>query len=174
MPETALTRRGQGIIALPFNVNPGSTQGKALADQLIRHLPNGLFQRFSHEIHLPFGHNQRRRHHIQMADRAHHQPQAFAQVRDALAFVGGSLFLALVKERYRAARILAGALTLGTALGWAFALFPYVVYPNITFVAAAAPSATLLAVLALLALGSIVLVPSLVVLIRVFKSSKAR
>jgi cytochrome d ubiquinol oxidase subunit II len=53
--------------------------------------------------------------------------------------------------------------------GWAAAQFPYLVEPNITIQDAAAPRITLNLLLAALAVGAVVLVPSLYVLFRVFK-----
>ena len=54
--------------------------------------------------------------------------------------------------------------------GWALAQFPYVLPPDLTFASAAAPRAVLEAVLGALAVGLLVLAPSLVYLFRVFKT----
>jgi cytochrome bd ubiquinol oxidase subunit II len=50
--------------------------------------------------------------------------------------------------------------------GWAFAQRPYVLPPELTLDEAAAPDATLAAVLAGLGIGALILVPSLVLLYR--------
>jgi cytochrome bd ubiquinol oxidase subunit II len=55
--------------------------------------------------------------------------------------------------------------------GWAGSQYPYIVPPDLTIETAAAPIATLRLVLAVLVLDTLVLVPSLFYLFRVFKSS---
>lgn len=63
---------------------------------------------------------------------------------------------------------------LGLLWGWALAQYPYLIPPDLTIRAAAAPRITLALVLwALLARG-LVLFPSLVYLLRVFKREPAR
>jgi len=57
-------------------------------------------------------------------------------------------------------------------LGWGYAQYPYLVYPDISLSAVAAPPATLGFVLWSLPCGGIVLLPSLWLLMRVFKSSE--
>ena len=88
----------------------------------------------------------------------------------ALAAVGA--LAALWRRRYGLARALAIAQVVLVLWGWALAQFPYVVPPDLTFAATAAPPAVLHAVLGALVLGSIVLVPSMAYLYRVFKSSQ--
>ena len=77
---------------------------------------------------------------------------------------------ALVKRRYRVARIAAAAQVTLVLWGWALAQFPLIVPPDLTIDAAAAPSRVLSQTLIVLAGGAVVLVPSLWYLIRVFKS----
>jgi cytochrome d ubiquinol oxidase subunit II len=55
--------------------------------------------------------------------------------------------------------------------GWAWAQFPYIVPPTLTIGAAAAPPVTLRLVLIALGVGSLLLLPSLWYLFRVFKTS---
>jgi cytochrome d ubiquinol oxidase subunit II len=57
--------------------------------------------------------------------------------------------------------------------GWAMAQFPFVIPPDVTFEAAAAPAAVLRAVLWALAAGLVVLAPSLFYLYRVFKLARS-
>jgi cytochrome d ubiquinol oxidase subunit II len=57
--------------------------------------------------------------------------------------------------------------------GWAVAQYPYLVPPDLTIVAAAAPAATLRLILQAMGLGAVVLLPSLVYLFRVFKAAPA-
>jgi cytochrome d ubiquinol oxidase subunit II len=83
-------------------------------------------------------------------------------------------FAALWQRRYRIARLAApfqAVLILG---GWALCQYPYLLPPDLTIADAAAPDVTLNLVLAALALGFVVLVPSLIYLFRVFKSRPQR
>jgi cytochrome d ubiquinol oxidase subunit II len=57
--------------------------------------------------------------------------------------------------------------------GWGLAQYPYLLPPDLTYAAAAAPPITLKLVLGALAAGLLVLVPSLYYLFRVFKSRTA-
>ena len=81
---------------------------------------------------------------------------------------------ALWMRRYVVAR--AAAVTQVTLIlwGWAGSQFPYVVPPDLTIGGAAAPTATLHLVLIALAIGAVVLIPSLAYLFRVFKGSDQR
>jgi cytochrome bd ubiquinol oxidase subunit II len=88
-----------------------------------------------------------------------------------LAAVGA--LVALARRRYGAARALVVAQVILVLWGWALAQFPYVVPPDLTFAATAAPPSVLRAVLGALVIGSFVLVPSLAYLYRVFKTSRA-
>jgi len=76
---------------------------------------------------------------------------------------------ALWRRRYRLARIAAAAQVSLVLWGWAWSQFPYVLPPDLTIDAAAAPPVTLRLVIGALALGAMVLVPSLFYLFRVFK-----
>ncbi len=77
---------------------------------------------------------------------------------------------ALWTRRFRLARLAAGAQVSLILWGWALAQFPYLLPPDLTIAAAAAPRATLRLVLGALALGALVLIPSLAYLLWVFKS----
>lgn len=79
-------------------------------------------------------------------------------------------FWSLWTRRFRMARVAAAAQVALILWGWGLAQYPFLLPPNLTVAAAAAPSVTLRLVLVALALGAIVLVPSLYYLFRVFKS----
>ena len=81
--------------------------------------------------------------------------------------VCGVLTMALLRsERYGPARLTAGAAVGAITVGWALAQSPYLLPPVLTLDEAAASDATLAAVLVGLAIGALVLVPSLVFLYR--------
>jgi cytochrome d ubiquinol oxidase subunit II len=79
-------------------------------------------------------------------------------------------FVALWQRRYRIARMAAPVQAVLILGGWALCQYPFILPPDLTITDAAAPDVTLQLVLAALALGFVVLVPSLVYLFRVFKS----
>lgn len=80
---------------------------------------------------------------------------------------------ALWLRKYRLARIAVGMQVLCIIGGWSLAQYPYVVPPDLTIAGSAAPEATLRLVLGILAVGAAILLPSLIYLFRVFKSSPA-
>jgi cytochrome d ubiquinol oxidase subunit II len=105
-------------------------------------------------------------------------------VRDALIFAAWAVPLHMVTgvaalvalgalwyRRWRVARIAAAAQVALILTGWAFSQFPYILPPGLTIAAAAAPDVTLRLVLGALAVGAVILLPSLYYLFRVFKSS---
>ena len=75
----------------------------------------------------------------------------------------------LWRRHYRIARIAAAGQVTLIFWGWPLSQYPYIVPPDLDIADAAAPDATLRLVLGALALGAVVLVPSLYVLFRVFK-----
>jgi len=81
-----------------------------------------------------------------------------------------SSLAALWRRRWRVARVAAATQVSLILWGWALAQYPYVLPPDLTVEAAAAPAVTLRLVLAALALGALVLFPSLYYLLRIFKS----
>jgi cytochrome d ubiquinol oxidase subunit II len=83
-------------------------------------------------------------------------------------------FTALWQRRYRIARVAAPIQAVLILGGWVLCQYPYLLPPDLTISDAAAPDATLDLVLATLALGFVVLVPSLIYLFRVFKSRPQR
>ncbi len=81
---------------------------------------------------------------------------------------------ALWGRRYRLARVAAAGQVSLILWGWALAQYPYLIPPDLTIRAAAAPRITLILVLWTLTAGGLVLFPSLVYLLRVFKREPAR
>lgn len=79
-------------------------------------------------------------------------------------------FGALWRRRYRVARIAAAGQVVLILWGWGVAQYPYMLPPDLTIAGAAAPKVTLELVLVALALGAIVLFPSLYYLFKIFKS----
>jgi cytochrome d ubiquinol oxidase subunit II len=90
----------------------------------------------------------------------------------ASAVAGALAVVALVRRRYRPARVAAGAWVTLILWGWALAQFPLIIPPDLTIDAAAAPAATLRDTLVVLAGGAGVLAPSLWYLLRVFKGRR--
>jgi cytochrome d ubiquinol oxidase subunit II len=80
-----------------------------------------------------------------------------------------SAIWALWVRRFHAARVAAAAQVTLIVWGWALGQYPYIVPPTLTIDAAAAPARTLSLTLWTLALGAIVLLPSLAYLFRLFK-----
>lgn len=76
---------------------------------------------------------------------------------------------ALWWRRFRLARLAAAAQVALILWGWALAQYPYLVPPDLTIRGAAAPRITLVLILWALVAGGLVLVPSMVYLLRVFK-----
>jgi cytochrome d ubiquinol oxidase subunit II len=84
-----------------------------------------------------------------------------------------AVFAALWSRRYPAARLLAGLQVSFIFWGWVVSQYPYLVPPDLTIAAAAAPEITLRLTLWALGLGALVLAPSLIYLFRVFKRGPA-
>ena len=76
---------------------------------------------------------------------------------------------ALLTRRFRLARVLAIAQVMLMVGGLGLAQRPFLIVPDVTLADAAAPAATLRLLLLALALGSLILAPSLYYLMRVFK-----
>lgn len=90
----------------------------------------------------------------------------------ALSVLGGLASLAAMRARaYRVARI-AAAVAVGAVLwGWGAAQWPYLVVPDVTAEAAAAPKDTVRIVAVGFTVGGLLLAPALVFLFRVFKTA---
>lgn len=92
------------------------------------------------------------------------------QIATAVCALGA--FGALWKRRYRVARLFAAGQVTLILWGWALAQYPFLVEPNVSLYAAAAPPETLRLLLAALGAGALVLFPSFYYLFRVFKGRK--
>jgi cytochrome bd ubiquinol oxidase subunit II len=77
--------------------------------------------------------------------------------------------LALWFRSFNRARVAAVAQVTIILIGWALAQFPHLVTPNVTIQNAAAPESTLKLLLLALGAGVVVLVPSLLYLLQIFK-----
>ena len=88
----------------------------------------------------------------------------------ACAAVGS--IVALMQRSFRWARFAAAAQASFILWGWAWSQFPWLVPPDHTITALAAPRITLTLVLGVLAVGTAILLPSFVYLFRVFKSGE--
>ncbi|GAC1568168.1 MAG: cytochrome d ubiquinol oxidase subunit II [Vulcanimicrobiaceae bacterium] len=88
-----------------------------------------------------------------------------------IAMVLGFVVLAtLVTKRYALARVAVAAETVAILVGWYLAQAPYLVPHELTVMEAAAPPVVLRAFLWLVAVGTALLVPSLLLLFRIFKT----
>jgi cytochrome d ubiquinol oxidase subunit II len=83
---------------------------------------------------------------------------------------GGQLW----RRRYRLARVATAGQVALILWGWALAQYPYLIPPDLTIRAAAAPRITLVLVLWVLVAGGLVLFPSLIYLLQVFKREPTR
>jgi len=83
----------------------------------------------------------------------------------------GSIAL-LLRRAYQPARLSASVAVAALLLGWAAAQHPYVLPPTLTLEAAAASSATQIALIVSIAVGAVILFPSLAVLFRLALSGR--
>jgi len=83
-------------------------------------------------------------------------------------------FWALWRRRYAVARIAAAAEVALILWGWGVAQYPYMLPPDLTIAGAAAPRLTLELTLGAVALGAVVLFPSLFYLFKVFKTTNVQ
>jgi cytochrome d ubiquinol oxidase subunit II len=89
----------------------------------------------------------------------------------AIALINGPIALAAVWfSKPRVARVAVAAQVVFVLWAWVIGLWGYLIYPDVTVSAAAAPSSTLTALLVVTAIGMVLLLPSLYLLFRVFKS----
>ncbi len=88
------------------------------------------------------------------------------------AVVAAGAIGAVWQRRYRLARLLAIAQVTLILWGWGLAQFPFIVEPDLTFSNTAAPDNVLQLLLIALAVGALLLIPSLWYLYRVFKGAQ--
>lgn len=81
---------------------------------------------------------------------------------------------ATFRGRERVARLGAAVAVASVVAGWGVAQWPYLIVPDLTASDAAAPASSLRPIALGFAVGAVLLVPSLLLLFRVFKASKAR
>ena len=81
---------------------------------------------------------------------------------------------ALWRRRFALARIAAIGQVTTVLLGWCFAQYPHLIYPDLTIANSAAPAITLRLLLIALGCGAVVLLPSVYYLFRVFKGTTMR
>jgi cytochrome bd ubiquinol oxidase subunit II len=86
------------------------------------------------------------------------------------AIAGAGSLICVWSRRYRLARAGAVLAVASVLFGWGVAQWPYLIVPDVTVTAAAAPDATLRVVVIGFAIGGAVLAPSLYLLFRIFKS----
>ena len=89
-----------------------------------------------------------------------------------LVWTSASAVLALIglwKRKFRLARIGAVLQVSSILIGWCIAQHPHLVYADLTITNSAAPEATLRLLVIALALGALILLPSLYYLFTVFK-----
>ena len=91
----------------------------------------------------------------------------------ASAVAGVGSLVAVWTRRYRLARMGAIVAVASVLFGWGVAQWPYLIVPDVTVTAAAAPECTLRVVIVGYALGGAVLAPSLFLLFRIFKIASA-
>ena len=88
--------------------------------------------------------------------------------------VAGVVSLALLyRQRFVVARVTAALVVAAVIWGWAFALYPLMLQPNLTIAQAAANRPVLVATLLCLSVGSVLLVPSLAWLYLLFQRGPA-
>ena len=92
-------------------------------------------------------------------------------IQIAATIAGLGALVALWTRRFRVARFCAAALVVVILWGWMFAQFPFLIPPVLTLFEAAAPPPTLRAFLGAIAVGFVVLIPSLWYLYGVFRGS---
>jgi len=81
---------------------------------------------------------------------------------------------AVYGRRYWLSRVFAAGEIIVLLLGWGIAQLPYLIYPDMTLMDAAAPRATIAFMLATLPFGAAIIGPSLWLLMRVFKQEEVR
>ena len=82
--------------------------------------------------------------------------------------------IALWQRRFALARMAAIGQVTTILLGWSFAQYPNLVYPDLTIRNTAAPNITLRLLVIALGIGAVVLLPSVYYLFHVFKTARAR
>ncbi|MDB5320396.1 MAG: cytochrome bd quinol oxidase subunit 2 apoprotein [Phycisphaerales bacterium] len=90
----------------------------------------------------------------------------------SVCFIGSAV--AVFGRRFRAARVFAAGQTILMLLGWGLAHRDYLIYPDVKLLEARAPIPTIRFLLWTFPIGLAMLIPSLILLFRVFKGSSRR
>jgi cytochrome d ubiquinol oxidase subunit II len=98
-----------------------------------------------------------------------HAPSALA-LHSVTAVAAVAAFALLWRRRFRLARVAAAVQAGFIVLGWAASQYPYLVVPDITLQAAAASPSVQRALVVAIAVGVVLVVPSIVLLLRIFQS----
>jgi cytochrome d ubiquinol oxidase subunit II len=106
-----------------------------------------------------------------IAERLMHRPWAWGLELTA-ALCAGAGMAALVRRRYRLARLLAPAQVALVVVGWAAAQYPYLLVDDLTLANAAANERALRLLIWVLIGGTPILAPSLYLMFRVFKTAR--
>jgi cytochrome bd ubiquinol oxidase subunit II len=93
-------------------------------------------------------------------------------IQAATAFAAIAAIAALWLRHYRLARLAAAAQVSLILWGWMIAQYPYLIPPTLTIRDAAAPTVTLRLLAAGLAVGAVILLPSLHYMLRTFKTKR--
>jgi len=96
-------------------------------------------------------------------------PRSGAVLLTGLFFFAGSAWT-VFRRHYRLSRIFAATEIAVLLIGWGLAHQPYLIYPDLTLIDAAAPTTTIRFLLWTLPLGAALLIPSLALLFKVFKA----
>jgi len=87
----------------------------------------------------------------------------------ATAVAAGVAFALLLTRRFGLARVAAAGQVALIVMGWAVSQYPYLVVPDLTLQGTAASPATQRLLLGALAVGAVLILPSLVLLLRIFQ-----
>ena len=101
-------------------------------------------------------------------------PPVHAGVVALTAAAALAAFWSLWRRRYVIARIAAAAEVASIVWGWALAQYPYLLPPNLKIADAAAPRITLELALIAVLVGAVVVFPSLIYLMKIFKRNLAK
>jgi cytochrome bd ubiquinol oxidase subunit II len=89
------------------------------------------------------------------------------------ASAGCASIATLLRRRYRVSRLCSALAVAAVVWGWGASQWPYLIVPGLTVRAASAPANVVRLVLGCSIAGAAILVPSLLLLFRIFKSSRA-
>ncbi|HEX4169924.1 MAG TPA: cytochrome d ubiquinol oxidase subunit II [Bryobacteraceae bacterium] len=93
-------------------------------------------------------------------------------IEAAAALAALTAFQALWTRHYQRARIAAAAQVAFIVFGWGVAQYPYLIRPELTIYNSAAPTNILLSLEVVAGIGAVVLIPSLLLLLFIFKANR--